>query len=47
MKRLVMNRYVPGPAPTGAFLDAAGRSAARIGYKGEIIAPTDLQVITL
>ena len=46
-KRLAFCHYTPLPQPPAVFLAKAQAAAAAIGYAGQIIAPTDLDVIAL
>lgn len=45
--RLVMNHYTPTPQRPSEWLRKARTSARRVGYRGDILAPVDLDVITL
>lgn len=42
-----MTHYVPAAPPPSAFLGAASDAASQVSYTGELIAPTDLDVIQL
>jgi ribonuclease BN (tRNA processing enzyme) len=46
-KRLVINHYVPAMPPPSAFYTATSGAASAVGYAGEIITPTDLDIIQL
>lgn len=43
--RLAFCHYTPLPQPATAFLAKAKAAAAKIGYTGAVLAPTDLEVI--
>ncbi len=47
VSRVVMHHYVPAAPPPSAFLAAASAAASKIRYRGELVAPTDLDVIPL
>jgi len=46
-QKLVMNHYTPTPQRPSEWLRKARRAARQVGYRGEIVAPVDLDVITL
>ena len=45
--RVVFSHYTPVPKPPSEYLDKARESAEEIGYDGELVAPLDLDVVTL
>lgn len=47
VKRLVLCHYTPSFVPPAAYLAAVKAAAAKVGYGGEIIAPTELDQIAL
>ncbi|MBB6628231.1 MBL fold metallo-hydrolase [Nocardioides sp. KIGAM211] len=46
-KSLAFCHYTPLPQPASVFLGKAQQAASQIGYTGSIVAPVDLDVITL
>jgi ribonuclease BN (tRNA processing enzyme) len=46
-QKLVMNHYTPVPQKPSEWLRKARRAARQVGYRGDIVAPVDLDVIDL
>jgi ribonuclease BN (tRNA processing enzyme) len=46
-QKLVMNHYTPVPQEPGEWLRKARGAARQVGYRGDIVAPVDLDVIDL
>jgi ribonuclease BN (tRNA processing enzyme) len=46
-RRVVFSHYTPLPKPPATYLEKAQAIADEIGYTGEIIAPSELDVVEL